>query len=362
MKVTFCWTVISGYIAACWRELAARPGIDLRIIAAAPQGNAPYSREITAGLPIDLVPYDSLTNPGAIADAVVAQKPDVVVVSGWAVPAHRALTRAPALADARFVMTMDTPYRRLLRQHVGRFRHTPFFRRVSRAVVAGERSWQLARVLGFPESRIRRALYAIDFQSFASAMDARVARGVWPRRWLYIGRYVDDKAIDTLVEGYRRYRASVTDPWPLTTCGTGPLAHLLKDQPGIEDRGFVQPAELPAVLADAGAFVIASRFEPWGQVIVEAAAAGLPLVCSESCGAAPEMVRSYYNGQLFPTDDPAALARALAWLHTRAGSAPDEALAMARRSQRFAEPYSAQMWADRWVDLLGEVMDEPIPR
>ena len=33
MKVLFCWTDISGYMAACWRALASREGVDLHVLA-----------------------------------------------------------------------------------------------------------------------------------------------------------------------------------------------------------------------------------------------------------------------------------------------------------------------------------------
>ena len=57
------------------------------------------------------------------------------------------------------------------------------------------------------------------------------------------------------------------------------------------DRGFVQPADQAAIWAEHGAFALASRYDPWPLVIVEACAAGLPVIHSEACGSAVELVR-----------------------------------------------------------------------
>ena len=53
----------------------------------------------------------------------------------------------------------------------------------------------------------------------------------------------------------------------------------------------------------ASAFVHPSTTEQWGLVVNEAAAAGLPLIVSERCGCAPELVRQGVTGFLFDPYD-----------------------------------------------------------
>ncbi|MEZ0263688.1 MAG: hypothetical protein ACAI43_03095, partial [Phycisphaerae bacterium] len=54
MRILICWPEVSGYMAACWRALAARPGVDLRVIAYA-SGRAGtlarFAEDTTAGVP-----------------------------------------------------------------------------------------------------------------------------------------------------------------------------------------------------------------------------------------------------------------------------------------------------------------------
>jgi glycosyltransferase involved in cell wall biosynthesis len=217
-------------------------------------------------------------------------------------------------------------------------------------MVAGERSWQRARALGVPEERIRRGYYGIDYDLFAPIYQRRLDAypNNWPRRFLYIGRYHHDKGIDLLIAAYRKYHGSVPDAWPLTTCGMGPMGPEIKAASEITDRGFVQPGDLPRVFLEHGVFVIASRVEPWGAVIAESAASGLPVIASEACGASVELIQSHYNGLTVATDRIDALADAMRWMHNHHADLP----AMGRHGQHLAQAYSAQIWARRWLDAM----------
>lgn len=364
MRVVICWAGHSGYLAACWRALADRSsanGIDLRFVVFPTVGtaNAPFRGDLLAGLPADLLEERYVDDAARVAERVVRHRPDVVVIPGWLVPAFTALAFDARLSAARFVLAIDTPRKPFgtqnLRQWLGRVKLRGLVKRVDRAVVPGERGWQYARFLGFPEAGIRRGVYGVDADRFAPLLDLRTARpGGWPRRFLYTGRYEPVKGIDVLLDAYDRYRRAAPDPWPLTCCGKGPEGERLRGVDGVEDRGFVQPADQPALWADCGAFVLASRFDPWPLVVVEACAAGLPVACTEACGSAVELIRPLHNGLTVATGDPADLARGLRWMHDNADRLP----AMGRASRQLAAAYSADRWADRWEQMFRELVGE----
>ena len=167
-----------------------------------------------------------------------------------------------------------------------------------------------------------------------------------------MGQYVERKGVRTLLEAYAQYRSMVTDPWSLTFFGKGPLQDVIRAAEGVEERGFVQPSEIPDVLLQHGAFVLASTFDPWPLVIVEACAAGLPIVCTEACGSHVELVRPCFNGRTVETADVDGLARALLWLHENEAGLPKMGVA----SQSLASAYSAQMWAERWLTVCRELI------
>ncbi|GJI94036.1 hypothetical protein RugamoR57_07540 [Duganella caerulea] len=73
--------------------------------------------------------------------------------------------------------------------------------------------------------------------------------------------------------------------------------------PGLVDAcftGFLQQDALPARYRDARVFVCPTRWDPWGVVINEACAAGLPVLVSPHAGAAGELVRDGENGYVCP--------------------------------------------------------------
>ena len=352
LRVVFCWAEVSGYAAACWRALARHPGIDLHVVHIDRLGRTPNpfdAARLLNGLSNQMLDTSAPDLDTVMLRAVSERDPDVVVLCGWVFWPYTRLVNAPALGRARKLLGMDTPWRGTLVQRLARYRLAHFMRDLDLVVTAGERSAEYARRIGVPERKLRTGYYGFDYCSFVSRAAERPA--AWPRQFLYVGRYVPPKDLDTLTRAYRLYRDQVNDPWGLTCHGGGPDAALLKDVPGLVDRGFAPPDALPSILAAHGAFVLPSRFEPWGVVIAEAAAAGLPIVCTTACGAAADIVRPYYNGVVVPPEDPPALARALRWIHDHETELPTAG----RRGQALAEAFSAEAWAERWHHYMLEV-------
>jgi glycosyltransferase involved in cell wall biosynthesis len=349
VRLVVCWPEISGYMAACWKALTTVPGIDLRLIAHVAPGGT-FDAALVEGLNVRLLAGDERDDVDLIASLVREREPDLLYLTGWFNAAYRTIARSPEFANIPKWMGLDTPWRATLRQQLGRVALRRYVALFEKVFVPGERAWQYARMLGAPERKIRRALYGIDFDGFAPLYDRRARLpGGWPKRFLFVGRYHEEKGIPTLVDAYRRYRAAVSDPWPLTTCGGGPLEGLLRGD-GIENLGFRQPAEVRDIMRNSGAFVLASHVDPWPLVVVESSAAGLPVLCTETCGSAVELVRPYYSGLMAATADAEMLARGMRWLHEHHADLPQ----MGARGRELAAAYSAQMWAKRWAEAARE--------
>jgi glycosyltransferase involved in cell wall biosynthesis len=353
IRVVFCWAEVSGYAAACWRALARRPGIDLHVVHIDRLGATPNPFDVDAlmdGISNDMLDTSSADLDGRILNAVAGRDPDIVVLCGWVFWPYTRLVRAATLKRARKLLGMDTPWRGTFMQRLARYRLAHFIRDVDLVVTAGERSAEYARRIGVDPVRLRTGYYGFDFCSFASHGAGRPVP--WPRQFLYVGRYVPVKDLRTLLRAYELYRQNVDDPWGLTCRGTGPDADLLAGVPGVVDGGFAQPAALPDIFAAHGAFVLPSRFEPWGVVIAEAAASGLPVLCSTACGAAADLVRPYYNGVVVTPEDPESLARAFRWIHDHETELPT----IGRRGQALADAFSADAWAQRWHNYMLEAL------
>lgn len=352
MNVVICWSHLSGYMAACWRALSKCDDVKLTVFAwesEAGETHQRFSSDLASGFDCRLLDAHRRNDVESLAGDIAALKPDVIVLAGWSHGPYRKLTSHPKLAGVRFAMAMDTSAKPWFRRTIVRAYLRPYLDRISTVIVSGERSWQYARALGVSESRIRRGMYGFDADLFASIFQAREAATDWPRRFLFVGRYVPDKAVDVLVDAYKQYRAQSRDPWPLTCCGIGPMKSLLAGVAGIDDRGFVPPDQQRELYRSAGCALMPSRYEPWGVAIAEAAASGLPVICTAACGASVELVRSQYTGVIVPSDDAPALARAMLSIERMSTS---ELRELGRHGAQLAAAFGAQPWATRWREFL----------
>ena len=109
---------------------------------------------------------------------------------------------------------------------------------------------------------------------------------------------------------------------------------------------------MPSVLSSLSLFVSAARSEPFGLAIVEAMAAGLPIVATASEGAL-EIIEDGVSGKLVPADNPEALAEAINDLLDN----PHERSRLGRNAQLAArERYSLQRMATETERVYSEVL------
>jgi glycosyltransferase involved in cell wall biosynthesis len=139
----------------------------------------------------------------------------------------------------------------------------------------------------------------------------------------------------------------------LWIAGSGPLEAELKRlavELGVAERvrWLGWRADASALYRTADVCVFPSRFEPLGNVVIQAWAHGLPIVAAGSVGPAA-LIRDGVDGRLTPIDDPAALA------HTVAELLDDRALryCLAERGRaRVASRFSERVVVSAWRELL----------
>ena len=341
MKIVICSMGYSGYATACWRALAAMPGVELAVYT--PQTAYPYRDDILAGLNVNVLDSSALGDIRDFRDKIVAEKPDAITISGWALPAFKAVAYDKRLQSVRKVVSIDSMWTGNIRQIVARWALHGFVKRLDGVIVAGERGRQYARWLGFGRDRIFTSAYGYNAHIFNPIFERRLSLPSWPRRFCFVGRYVQIKGVDTLLSAYQAYRKRVASPWELHCFGRGPIP--VKGE-GIVDHGFLQPDDLPGALVEQGVFVLPSLHEPWGVALAEAAGTGMPLICSDAVASGIDLVRDLYNGIVFPAGDAGRLSNALVWMHEHFGNLP----ALGRRSQSYAGAYTPEVWAARWLD------------
>ena len=168
--------------------------------------------------------------------------------------------------------------------------------------------------LGVEPERIEVSLQSADLDAVRAAVERRGPRRDGPLRLLSVGRLVPDKNHTLLLRAFAD--AGADSGAELVVCGSGPLEEALRRQATedglrVEFPGYVSPEKLPELYAGADAFVLVSTFEPFGAAVREAAAAGLPLICSRRAGAAGDLAVEGENALLVDPDSRGEVAAAL---------------------------------------------------
>lgn len=229
------------------------------------------------------------------------------------------------------------------------------------AIAGGSRHIAYLRELQFPDSRIGRFYDVVNNEFFRDGA-ARLRRtetpaqfGLPDRYFLYVGRLAPEKNLEALIRSFAaaRVRGSQSS---LVLVGDGPLRGRLESQvqeaglaSWVRFAGLKSTAETLPYYAFAHAFVLPSRREPWGLVVNEALAAGLPVIVSNRCGCASDLVAHGSNGFLFDVDHEEELTDFLCRIDHWGSS---ERASAQRCSEELVSCYSLQNWAEEVLRLV----------
>ncbi|PMY43646.1 glycosyltransferase [Pseudomonas sp. GW456-L14] len=171
----------------------------------------------------------------------------------------------------------------------------------------------------WPAARIQTLYNRIDVEALQatqlSKAQARQELGLSPSAWIVgnVGRLHPDKDQATLLRGFAAALPGLPRESQLAILGSGRLEQNLKDlsrELGIADRVLFlgQVTEARRYFRAFDAFALSSDHEPFGMVLLEAMAAGVPLLAT-ACGGAKEVVEGV--GILFPLGDAEHMAQGL---------------------------------------------------
>jgi glycosyltransferase involved in cell wall biosynthesis len=224
-----------------------------------------------------------------------------------------------------------------------------YYRAVDRlvATTADQRAWLLAQ--GVAAARVQ---VIPNFSALAPAPP----RGAWPEvvRLLGFGRFVRKKGFDVLLTALAG--TDLGRPWHLTLGGEGPLgpelralAHAARLRGRVSFPGWL--SDVRAALTAHDLFLLPSRAEPFGIALVEAMAAGTPIIATRTEG--PREILDESVAFLVAPEDPAALAQAI----IGALADPQAARAKAQAAQsRFLARYSVEVVVPQYESLYARVV------
>ncbi len=204
--------------------------------------------------------------------------------------------------------------------------------------------WPKERVHYLPNFAAAAALPPVARADHSTPADAPVA--------LALGRLHDNKAFDVLISAVAR-----TPQLHLWLAGEGPLRSALEGQVaalgiGARVRFLGWRDDVPALLAAADMLISPSRHEPLGNVVIEAWAAGVPVVATATAGPRA-LIAEGETGLLVPVNDADALARAMTRL---AGDLPLRQSLAAAGHARYAADFAEARVVGLYRDFFARIM------
>jgi len=315
--------------------------------------------------------------PSAVAKAVKAalerEQPAAVLLPGWSAPeALAGLEWAVQRRIPAILMSASQQHDRPRRKLVEWIKHR-VARLYSAALVGGSKHAAYVASLGMPAERVFTGYDVVDNAHFAAGtaearrnITRRSEMGLPSKYFMTSCRFEPVKNLPRLLQAYAHYRQLVQEPWALVLLGDGSLKTQVQasvEQLGLRDSvllpGFRQYGELPAYYGYASAFILASTSEPWGLVVNEAMAAGLPVLVSDRCGCAPELVQEGGNGFTFDPYNVEALAQLMVRISTMEEGQRE---IMGRRSIEIISNWGPERFAKELREAIKTAINVPSPQ
>jgi glycosyltransferase involved in cell wall biosynthesis len=198
-----------------------------------------------------------------------------------------------------------------------------FFRHCDGFFCYGSRSKEYIASYGVDEKKIiyrcQAAALPHDYSPAQVLTDYRANDGHCsdPKSFLYVGRLSVEKGLVDLLLAFIQVHTKLPSA-RLDVVGTGPLKDelsALAESLGLEQcvtfSGALETEQIAQLFVRSVALVLPSHSEPWGLVVNESLSYGCPVVVSDVCGCAPELVLSGVTGYTYPAGNVPALARAM---------------------------------------------------
>lgn len=319
-----------------------------------------------------------------LCQALESARPKVIFVNGWGFRGSLMAIKWAKKKGCRIVVMSETRRVDGERSSFGEWVKRRIVSMCDAGLCGGESHRRYLEEIGLPKERVALGYNAVDNHFFSksgneksfSVGDSEVARILTPY-FLASNRFVERKNLRRLLMAYAIYAecilgAGKQEVWPLVLLGSGELRmklealceeldiKVLSFEKGnglnpnsdkiklpiggglVVFAGFRQIEELPSFYGSAGAFIHPALSEPWGLVINEAMASGLPILSSKNVGAAEELVRDGINGFTFDPEDVKELASVLLKM---AEMRQEERKAMGEASRRMIADWGPERFA-----------------
>jgi glycosyltransferase involved in cell wall biosynthesis len=246
----------------------------------------------------------------AMLKAVRKFKPDVVNLTGYYDVASWIILFYCKLLGIKTILSNESTLGDHIREGIKEKFKSFIIRQFDGYFNFGTRSAEYLITLGAKPEQLLVQRNCVDNKRLKELFDnaKRLVISKEQKSFIFIGRLIPFKNLPSFMEALEEVNAQVANPWGLIILGEGEQKTELQHK----STGLSYPVtfingvsweEIPSHLAQADALALPSYSEPWGLVVNEAMACGMPVLVSEKCGCAIDLVKEGLNGFTFnPTN------------------------------------------------------------
>jgi glycosyltransferase involved in cell wall biosynthesis len=344
-KIAFLYSEVAGYFMACANSLSQHA--EVLIIRWPTNAEAPFQFEPTDQLRV--VPKSDYTT-AQLKNMLDEFNPDIVVCSGWMDKDYLKLVKGFNKKVKR-VLSLDNHWTGSIKQKVASIVSPFYLKKIfTHAWVPGSPQAEYAKKLGF-DSNIIRGFYCANSslfdQKFATTFAGK--KSEFPKRFLYVGRYVEHKGIFEMWEAFLQLQKEIPNDWELWCLGTGDQWGNRVEDDKIRHFGFVQPADMDQYICETGVYILPSKFEPWGVSVQEFAIAGFPLLLSNAIGSKEQFLKD--NGISFEAGNVVQIKKAMRQIIEMDDA---QLVEKGEKSHAIGMSYTTEQWAERILAIKSE--------
>jgi len=302
MKILYLYAELMGYLIPVFKELSTYYNAQVHVVHWDHKKLTPYVPPTLANVNYYNKSELSFRQLEKLAEKI---NPDIVYISGWLDKEYLQVAKRLKRSGSIVVAGSDKQWTGSIKQKIASIAFPLTLKRYFNYMwVPGPFQFEFAARLGFQKSEIIFNHYCADTSlfetTFLKSREEKMKK--YPHRFLFLGRFEEIKGIDLLLRAWSELEKGRMD-WELCFIGNGKLRSELSKYPNIIVKDFMQPEKLISELSMAGCAILPSRKEPWALVLHEFAIAGLPIICSDICGASTTFTINGFNGFIFKNNN-----------------------------------------------------------